>query len=367
MIKQLKDRGLIRVYEIDGKEMYSIHRLLQQKIVLDMDEIQFENAFRKTFRLIRKRYPTASPKQVPDPSSWGKCEEYMRHVFSFHRVFSESPQLRLHKVFPDKEKLKPSIELARLFYDAGFYVWARQTTAYDGLPFLETAEKILDEMNIDGNAKIRADIHCITGLIYMRLGSPEREQSLARLEDALKIREQIYVEHPDDRDCDVLFRNAAVDFGLCLLDENDFQKAGQNFQECFERYKEWGDEADIPFEYGKYYGNVSIVLMWQGDIDKAMDFVNKSIELCEKFQGRAAQYWRRQFLLACILLQAGRVDESLALHIETRAARLDLLGKHHQSTILSTYAVGALYHAKGDLENAMYVSVPLIPPKVICH
>jgi tetratricopeptide (TPR) repeat protein len=354
MISQLSGRRLIKVQDLGGgREVYSIHRLLQQKILLDMNEIQFENSFRKAFRLIRKRYPKADPQQVPDPGNWKDCKDYMRHVFSFHRVFVETPSIRLHKVFKDTEKLKPSQELAQLFYDAGFYVWARQTTAYDGLSFLETAESILDEMGIDPGAKIRADIHCITGLLYMKLGSLERAESLRRFQSALGIRKQIYLEHPEDLDSDVLFQNAAVDYSLCLLDLNRFEDAEKIWGQCLTRYNAWGGEKNNPFEFGKYYGNMSIVLMWQGKIHEAIKYVERSIELTEKFAGKTGQYWRRQFLLGCIFLQAGKYDDALVRHLETRSARMDLLGKHHQSTILSTYAVGAMYDHIGDAATAM--------------
>ncbi|KAI0127980.1 hypothetical protein BJ170DRAFT_397576 [Xylariales sp. AK1849] len=343
MISQLSGRKLIRVRQReDGKETYNIHRLLQEKILLDVGGLdKFSDIFGKAYCLVRRRYPRASPIQAPEPKKWTECKEYMPHVFSLHRALKATTQI------------EPTLELAQLFYDAGFHVWERQASEYDALSFLETAENILDAISFDSNAKIRADINCIAGLTYSSMGCTERTESLKRLETALRIRQTIFDANTNDRTSDVLLRNAATDYGISLLNDNAFDRAGEIFAECRERYLTWGTEEEIPFEYSKYYKNTGMVLMWQGKMSEATKSIERSVELIEKASGQAWQYWGYQFIRACVLLQAGDVQGALELHLKTLSARLDLSGKHSQSTILSTYAVGAMYHHIGDLPTAI--------------
>src|SRR3954463_1772183 len=92
MIDQLDRQKLIKVKEEYGggpEEAYIIHRVLQEKIQSDLDNYSFADAFRKAFRLIRKRYPMSDPQQVPVPHQMEVCRKYMPHVQSFYATFTE--------------------------------------------------------------------------------------------------------------------------------------------------------------------------------------------------------------------------------------------------------------------------------------
>ena len=342
MIDQLSGRKLITVKEIDGEEVYSVHRLLQEKIITEMDHAHLTDSFQGALTLVRRRYPTASAIQVPEPEKWTNCNKYMRHVFSLHRALK------------DTNRVVPSLQLAELFYDAGFHIWEQQTTAYDGLSFLKTAEEILDTINHDQFGKIRADIHCIVGILNNGLGCRERGESLRRQRAALKIREKIYSEvSPSDKDSDVLLANAANDLGICLLNQKSFEEAKPIFENCFGRYCEWGTEEEIPFEYSKYYHNIAVILMWEGKLEDSIRSLRKATKLAGTYSAKMWQYWQTKFTLASVLLQAGDVQAALDEHLEILAARYELYGKHDQSTIASTYATGAMYYHLGDVPTAM--------------
>jgi hypothetical protein len=92
--------------------------------------------------------------------------------------------------------------------------------------------------------------------------------------------------------------------------------------------------------------------MWEGKMKEAIQSIERCIELTKKFSGQMWQYYRRMFFLACILLQTGDFQAALDRHLEVLTARLELHGKHHENTIMSTYAVGAMYHHLGDLSTA---------------
>ncbi|KAK0711893.1 hypothetical protein B0H67DRAFT_555798 [Lasiosphaeris hirsuta] len=349
MIEQLDRQKLISIKMNDGEPAYSIHRVLQQKIQFDLDDYSFADAFRKAFRLIRKRFPRADSQQVPDPEDMEECSRYMPHIYNFHQIFTE--HFKDHMATP-MGGVQP-IELSELFYDAGFYVWGGQTTAYKGLPFLETADKILDDMKAQPNDKVRADIHCMTGLLLLNMGYEERARGTKRLKEAWEIRKAIYIED-GTRDNDVLSQNAANDYCLCLMNSYRFEEAGTILKGCLERYQTvFGPESENPFEYSKYYGNFSIILLWEGKIEEATQSIEKSLVLTERFGGKNSQYYRRLFMLACTYLQAGDTQKAFDMHLKVLDARVELQGKHHENTILSMYAVGAMYHYLGDVDNAI--------------
>lgn len=338
MIHELSGRRLIAVRQLpNGGEAYNIHRLLQQKVLMDMEDLGFVGAYRKAFRLIRKRFPVADTQQVPDPISWAACSEYMPHIFTLHRVHVQSPP-------PASTMEMNPVEIAELFYDAGFYIWSSQTNSYDGLSFLRSAAATLDDSGYDKNAKIRADILCVHGLLLLNMGCVERSEGPKLLKQALDIRQRIYQEDTTSRDGDVLLQNAANDWALCLLNDHKFQEAGGIIKKCRDRYRLWGSEEENPFENSKYYGNYSVVLMWMGDLDEAIRFQERALQLTEQFAGRNAQYYRRAFMLGCYFVQKGDFHRALEQHLEVLTARLEMQGKHHESTMLSMYAVGATYH-----------------------
>jgi tetratricopeptide (TPR) repeat protein len=305
---------------------------------MDMEDLGFVDAYRKAFRLIRKKFPAADSQQVPDPENWAICSEYMPHVFALHRVHRQNaPSASMMDMDP--------VEIVKLFYDAGFYIWSRQTNSYDGLSFLQSATDILNELGDDRNAKIRADILCVYGLLLLNMGCVERAEGPNLLKQALEIRRRIYEEDTTSRDNDVLFQNAANDYSLCLLNEHKFEEAGIIIKNCRDRYLVWGTEDTNPWENSKYYGNYSVVLMWMGELDQAISYQMKSLQLTEQFAaGRSAQYYRRAFMLGCYLLQKGDYQGALEKHLEVLTARLEMQGKHHEHTMLSMYAVGAMYH-----------------------
>lgn len=339
---QLIGRKLIAVKEIqDGEVVYCVHRLLQEKILKDMSDAPFAEAFQRAFCLLRQRFPPASVVQVPEPDKWEVCANYMPHVFSIHQVYTKS------------SRVTPTMELARLFYDAGFHVWERQSDAHEGLSFLKTAEQILDDIQFDPDGSLRAEIHCCAGLLYSGMGCSFRNECWRRQEEALEIRKTVHRLNPDDRISDILLQNSASDLAFTQLMRNQFQKASVLFESCLQRYREWDSENVISFEYAKYYLNSGYVLMWEGRFPESIKSLEKSIQLAGLHSTKTRHYIQSRFTLGCVLLQAGEVQKALEIQLEVLKTRLELNGEHDQSTIFSTYAVGTLYHQLGSLPTAV--------------
>ena len=196
--------------------------------------------------------------------------------------------------------------------------------------------------NIEGTAQ--------SGVLDLKVADLAADQEV--LQQARNCVIEIFEKDPT-HDNDVLMTNANNDYSTCLLNEHRFEKAGRCINECFDKYNKWGPEENNPFEYAKYYGNISIVLMWQGRLKEAEASQRKAVGLMDKFSGRGAPYYRRLFMLACILVQAGQNQAALDEHLEVLKRRIDLLGKNHEHTILSMYAVGRLYQYIGHTDMAM--------------
>ncbi|KAH8746034.1 hypothetical protein BGZ57DRAFT_777998 [Hyaloscypha finlandica] len=329
MIAELNGRRLVHVKEQDGRQRISIHRLLQEKILQDLKIEKLTDVFGKAYCLVRKRFPPASPIQVPEPDKGPACKEYIPHVLSLRRAFNEITGL------------EPSFNLAQLFYDAGFHVWERQTAPDEGILYLETAEMILNRLNYDSNAKIRADIHTVIAMLYSIIGIRFGTQNLQRRRDALTIRRKVHELHPEDLESDVLLTNAASDLGYYLFETWDYEEADKIYQDCYKKYCEWGTENDLPFEYSKHCYNNARLCMHRGSYSEAINLFRKGMELSERALGKTWFYWDLQFALACTMLQSGEAQSALEIHLKGFSEQEKALGKYDSATMMSNYAVGA--------------------------
>ncbi|KAK3341829.1 hypothetical protein B0T25DRAFT_354394 [Lasiosphaeria hispida] len=350
MIRHISGRKLIDVRGEGDTESYRIHRLLQTKIVIDIGaQLKFDSAMTKATRLVRKRFPKSPPIQAPAPENWKRCKEYMPHVFGLLRAFNYAQN--------NFRGFEQTEEMADLFYDAGFFIWDSQANVNEGLDFLDAAESILDSDDIkaDPDSSRRADILCMSGLLLNGMGCEQRVKCLQKLEHALQIRKRIYDAAAPNitRDQDVLLQNAACDYAILLLNEYKFEEATVIFEDCLRHYKLWDTEDKIPFEYSKYYYNMGIVHMCQENLDKAVEFLQHSVELAEAAFGKEGQYWDNFFMLACAVRQMGDFQRALDMHLEALRAKLEQKGKHSNATILSTYAVGEMYAMMDDLPAAI--------------
>ncbi|PVH88844.1 hypothetical protein DL98DRAFT_648173 [Cadophora sp. DSE1049] len=341
MVKKLSGRRLVNIKDKDEMQTLSIHRLLQNKIRLALTSEEFVTVFDRAYCLVRKKYPPASPIQAPERHKWPDCKKYVPHVLSLWNAFVNSGHL-----------VKPTLNLAQLFYDAGFHAWERQVNLADGIGYLKTAERMLNNLNIGKDSKLRADINCILAMSFASHGPRRDADIMDRRAEALRIRKMIHAANPSDRESDILLTNSSNDLGLSLLGTFGFEEAGKIFETCYKRYRCWGSEDEFPFEYGKYYMNTARVRTWQGNYQDAIKLGRRGVELFEKAVGDTWNALLSQFVLAYILLQSGDLQAALDLHLQVFTARKKICGKYDFTTVLSSYAVGAAYYHLGDLSAA---------------
>ncbi|KAF7504984.1 hypothetical protein GJ744_001505 [Endocarpon pusillum] len=352
MIKELKTRRLIAIEFKNGEEVISIHRKLQARILRDLDKDPFSRGgvFNQVFSLVRSRFPSASPIQVPEPEKWPTCKKYLPHVLSIQRLTHGT---LIHLPFSE--------ELAKLFSDGGIDLWERGLTT-EGLKLMKSAESILDLLSVDKFQLLRAGIHVIISLLLQDSGLVHIGECHDRIKTALDIRR----DYSDNREAltytrndEVLLYNAWSDYACVLLQLNMFEEAESIFERCFRQYQDWGNTDVIPYEYAKYYHHVSFCLMYRGSADEAVASAEKGLLYVEQATGKSAAYYRWKFDLACLLLQHPKLLDSSSWQSRTvemlkdiLGARLLLHGKFAFLTLESYYALGATLFYLGNLPDA---------------
>lgn len=331
----------------DGGDVLGIHRNLQRKILqeLNQDPAERVRVFTQAFLLVRKRFPQASPIQVPEPEKWPICRKYLPHVLSLRKLY-------LGTVV----EIEPSVKLARLFSDGGIDLWERGLTN-EGLDLLGSAETILDELDCDENL-LRANINVIISLLLQSSGLTRLSEARDRSVTALEIRQAHQKSPPPSgytKIDEILLYNAWSDYGCILLQYNDIEKAEPIFQECFERYKAWDRPEVIPYEYAKFYHHMAFCKLYRRDFSAAVELAEAGLHWVEVATGPSAATNRWKFDLACLVLQKGDLLRALQLHQEVLDARLELHGKYGFLTLQSYYAVGAVQAYLGELVSAEYV------------
>ena len=352
MTNELKTRRLIAIEFKNGEEVISIHRKLQARILQDLGKESFSRggAFDQVFSLVRSRFPSASPIQVPEPEKWPTCKKYLPHVLSIQRLTLGT---LIHLPFSE--------ELAKLFSDGGIDLWERGLTT-EGLELMKSAESILGLLSVDKFQLLRADIHVIISLLLQDSGLVHIGECHDRIKTALDIRRN-YSDNCEaltyTRNDEVLLYNAWSDYACVLLQINMFEEAESIFERCFRQYQDWGNTNVIPYEYAKYYHHVSFCLMYRGSADEAVASAEKGLLYVERATGKSAAYYRWKFDLACLLLQHPKLlgcnlwqSRTVDMLKDILDARLLLHGKFAFLTLESYYALGATLSYLGNLPDA---------------
>jgi tetratricopeptide (TPR) repeat protein len=352
MRKSLVKRSLV-TYETGSSEPYlTIHRSLQRGILYKLDkQVESRQAvFEQAFSIVRQITPSASPIQVPNPRFWSEFEAAVPQIFALRSAFLGS-----------QPQIEGSVQFAELLYDAGFNTWEREMS-YSGLQLLETAEQILDDLGYDENAKLRADIHAIAGIICDNIGISRKAQGLLHRQKALKIRQMVVDEAGESvtRDQEILLYNAMNDVAESLLQSYGYQEAEVLVESCKVQYAKWGTEDEFPFEYGKYYRNIGAVRCLQRRFEEAITSTERAVELIGLDTGVGPRYLFYMYDSACHVLQAGDLETSLKIHREIFETREDVCGEFNDVTLQSAYTIGALYHHLGDPQMAEYAYYPFL-------
>ncbi|KAK0638516.1 hypothetical protein B0T16DRAFT_226563 [Cercophora newfieldiana] len=352
--RALHKRSLISIHRTPNQpndDKFTMQRSLQHAILIQLDEDTALRAtiFHQAFSVIRRATPKANIKQIPNPKLWPQFRIVAAHIVTLCRKFTQAAP-----------PIQGTLEFAELLYDGGFSLWERQdyATTEDALLMLSTSLKIMDEVSYHEYGRLRADVRAIMGMCYDRLGPAFYEKALDIRKEARRIRQAINEQEAEDDEVspttERLLYNSLNDQGIAEMQRNQFHGAEPLFTECLRKYQRWGSEADHPFEYAKYYHNMGLVRMCQGNFPDAVNFLGKAVELEKLYEGAKSSPLISLFAyhFACVLFHAGDVKSALEKHLEILAQRELHSGRCSEPTLLSCYTVGAMYHHMGDLEKA---------------
>lgn len=217
---------------------------------------------------------------------------------------------------------------------------------------LKTAEQVLDAISYEKNGLMRADINVVVALMYDNTGISTRAESLRRREQTLSIRkERVEKLKEVSRTEEILLYNAWMDYVVSLLQYNRYREAEPILDKCLDRYRKWGKPEAIPFEYAKYYHNMSVVRMYQRHWEEAIRVGKLGFQYMG-MSGNEALTLRYEFDLACITLQSGDVNSAFELHKQVLEQRIIVCGKTNENTLQSYYALVALHEIRANFAEA---------------
>ncbi|CAK7219343.1 hypothetical protein SCUCBS95973_003790 [Sporothrix curviconia] len=346
IISKLKSQSIVTERRQGDREIYTVHRLLQSKLLQDMNAEREERdiIFGTAYELIRTRLPRPSL-DTPEQAKWNAFKEYLPHVLSLQRAYADPLSI---------VNVEPFLGLAELFKDGGVLLWQRYIHG-DALKLLRSAERVLDQLP-QQNDNLRSEINITINLLLQYFGINYRKEINERSAKILEFRDSVLKHKSPDTvtERDKLFLNdARADYANTLLQFNDFQQAEPIYQECLATYMEIGDLEDggTAFAVAKLHHHLAYCKMYRRQFDEALELSERATQIIEKVSDMAMTM-RYRFDLACITLQSGRLQEALDLHQGILKARLGFQGRASYFTLQSQYAVAALCHYLGRLEDA---------------
>ncbi|KAF6820121.1 hypothetical protein CPLU01_12846 [Colletotrichum plurivorum] len=353
ILRELVSKHFITEQNLNGKQKYIVHRAIQARILRELHRKSHQSVelFKLTVQLVRRRLPRPSL-ETPEPHKWSQFKEYLPHVATLQRIYSDQNTV---------VTLTPFLELAELFKDGGVLLWQR-FLRNDAMRLLTAAEKILDQLETS-HEDLRAEIHVTMNLLLQYLGISRRKEIKDRSLKVLEFHKKRAAQAGESEQLTDTDRigliNAHADYANSLLQSNDFRAAEPIYQHCHEKLLKITSEEEDPFSFAKFAHHLAYCSMYRRDFAQAISLAEKAIGLMEQFKD-SLLVLRFQFDLACIMLQSNDVAGALDLHERILADRMRLQGKDSYFTLQSQYAVGAIYsymkrwdEAEWQIKNAL--------------
>ena len=352
---ELVQARIIQVEEVQGWPTITMHRSTQEALLHSLSHNVGERdaTYSAVTSALRQVLPRPSPLQKPEPENWPVIEKQLPHLVSVASAYTRI-----------RPRMPGSYALAELLSDVGYNVWDRGIDQV-GRRLLTTAENVLDDISHDPDSPIRANIHLLLALIMDDAGITQRKDALRRRESAFRIRKKMFEAIPIDKRTvqdQTLYYNALNDLSCSYQQCNRFDEISDNSQACFKQYERWGNQDDIPFEYGKYYHQMAFVYAARGSSGshEAIDYAQNAISLMEKASAASLIIEMYRFDYANILYQVGESVKSLREHQAVLEKRKQSCGDANRLTLQSHLAIGILQYHAHDLKNAEYASTHVV-------
>lgn len=302
--------------------------------------------------MIDQLVPPATRLQQNEKDTWPRYYKYVPQVVS----------LLQQSQWPDPP-LMLNLSFARMLSNVGTFLW--HTGQFrDCINAMDVAVAAVKGQKDAYRAtpeceELLSDIYLVTGILADCIGVSKRRNSMEDRIELMRLREkELDRITPDMRSLEVEIRwgNAKGDLACAHLQREGYEKANQIMKELLGYYKKWGTEQEHPFEYSKYYHHSAFILMAKGYPAKALRYARKGVQLELDHAGSEdAMVLVSEYDLASLLYNAGKLQESLALHKEILQKRRTLCGEGSQFTLGSYEAVAIVAYSLGEYGEAEYV------------
>ena len=338
-----------------GERAYlSTHRATQEALLrkLNKEPDLRERIFRNTVSLLRESFPEPSNRQIADADLWPNVLRVLPHLQSLLTAFRRADP-----------RMKGDLALAKLLSDVGgmdLYDRGRVTEAY---LFSKEVIKMLNDLEESPESPLRSDALTIIGLCtdFMSLGRRVEGYEI-RLE-CLDIRKKYHKRidkstrtKEDSENDEIRLYNSYTDLACSQQQLNQFDEVENNAELCYTEYKKWGTEEKLPYEYAKYYNHMAYVLLYRGEMGKAVEFAWKAVELVGKAAPGTQITTLYKFDWANILFQTGEHKPALKEHEAMLKSLKKECGKENIRTLKSRLNIGIIQYFIGHLEDAQLES-----------
>lgn len=336
IVADLRDRQLVKRERSGEKAMLTIHRSVQLGILNKLDQ-QFEEryaAFDCALRAIRRVVPRPSILIQAEPEKWSQMEPHLPQLLSLRRAFARS-----------HPRISGTFEFAQVLFDVGMNMWDRGLTR-ECREVLATAEDVLDAIDYPAIATIRANIHLILALILDETGISGRADAIVRRKKALDIRQALWDnKSAQDRTAEdeILLFGAIGDLCGSYRQINQFDVVRSFCKRLYEKYIEWGDIDTIPYEFAKYYNDMSFERAYCKDTSRAAEYARRAWTLMAKGDPDALYSNQYKLTWTIRLYQDGQHELAIKECLDIFRFRAELIGMNNYLTIQSHLTLGIMY------------------------
>ncbi|KAI8938779.1 hypothetical protein NX059_004643 [Plenodomus lindquistii] len=346
--RQLVTRERPRGISQEGR-ILTMHRSLQEGIQhkLSRDPAERSGAFLCALNSLRRLIPRPTLLVQAEPQKWEKMRAHLPQLLSLRRAYARSDP-----------RIPGVLDFAGVLFDVGMNMWDRGLTT-DGKAVLLTAEEVLDSINYDEMGLLRANINVVLGVILDDIGISGRSEALERCKKALLIRQSYFDKKKDDErtfEDDVLLHAALNDLCGSYRQINNFAAVREISERLYAKYMTWGDVDKIPYEYAKYYNNMSFERAYYGDQEGAEGYSKRAWILMGKNASFALHSSYYKVTWALRLYRQGKLERAIGELLLILNFRLQTVGRQSYVTLQTELALGILYLHVKDYQKSMYVT-----------
>lgn len=294
-------------------------------------------------RIVRQSFPRQAPWMNPVNDKWTEYERVMPHMWSLWRIFTQADP-----------PLEGSEELARMFCDAGNYLWEREQRD-GGLAILQTAKTVSGSLPAAADRRVYVDTLCLMACLLCGSGITGRSQGMKYFEEVLELRKRHFLQIPDGNVTNAdrfLLSNGYNDYACGHIHNSTFDEAEEPLNTALALKESCGTADEYKAEFAEAYKNIAYVLLAKGDKSTAVEMMSKATNLAISAYGEStAACQHHRFHLGCVTYAAGDHERALQVHEDVMRVRRDeLFGEHHEHILNSLYAVSFI-HWKADRQH----------------